>query len=288
MLTTLDIDDYDLSEAREVAATFGTGRYGYIVTPNVDHVIRHYDDAHFRTLYSHAAVVLLDSRWLAGMLAVFKRQKLKTCLGSDLTAELFANVIYKQDRIILVGSTAEQAQQLRDQYGLQKLLHIDPPMNFVANPAAIEACLQQIEAIGTFRFCFLAVGSPQQEVIAHQLRERGIAKGLALCVGASVDFITGKERRAPQWMRALALEWLHRLIQNPRRMAKRYLIRDPRIFLLLPFIQLRIRSPVVTAAMRNAATLPRMDPVEPSQGKTICPPQASVRVTMIAGRIQQL
>ena len=75
-----------------------------------------------------------------------------------------------------------------------------------------------------------AVGSPQQETIAQMLRTRGVARGLALCIGASLNFITGVEKRAPVWMQKMALEWLYRLMQDPRRLARRYLVRGPRIF----------------------------------------------------------
>jgi exopolysaccharide biosynthesis WecB/TagA/CpsF family protein len=112
-------------------------------------------------------------------------------------------------------------------------------MNFVRDPVAIDACVREVESLSPFRFCFLAVGSPQQEIVAQELKMRGIARGLALCVGASINFVTGIERRAPPWMRRIGFEWLYRLAQNPKRLAYRYLVRGPRIFLLLRRIELR-------------------------------------------------
>jgi len=241
MAIVLDIDDYDLTEALEIVSRFGVERYGYIVTPNVDHVIRHYQDSRFRDLYRQAAYVLLDSRFLAHTVGLVRRQILRVCLGSDLTTSVLRTVVKPFDIAVLVGGAAAQAQELRIRFGLKALHHIDPPMNFIGDPAAVETCLRDIEAASPFRFCFLAIGSPQQEIIAQKLKERGIARGLALCVGASIDFITGIERRAPVWMQNLGFEWLFRLMQNPKRMAKRYLLRGPRIFLLLPRIELRLR-----------------------------------------------
>jgi exopolysaccharide biosynthesis WecB/TagA/CpsF family protein len=245
MPNVMNIDDYDLSEAQEIVATFGTERYGYVVTPNVDHIIRHHDDAQFRTLYSNAAYVLLDSRFLAHIVGLFKQQSLRVCLGSDLTTCLLESVIKPHDVAVLVGGTSEQAQMLRARFELKALHHVDPPMNFIYDAAAVDACLREVEAASPFRFCFLAIGSPQQEIIAHQLQQRGIARGLALCIGASINYITGSERRAPRWMQKLGLEWLFRLLQNPKRMAKRYLVRGPRIFLLLSRIKLRLRRPIL-------------------------------------------
>jgi len=237
----LDIDDYDLEEALKVVGGFGTDRYGYVVTPNVDHVIRHYQDRNFRALYAQAAYVLLDSRFLAHTVGLVKRQVLRVCMGSDLTCAVLSSVIKPLDVVVLVGGTAAQAQILRERFGLRALHHIDPPMNFIRDPIAIETCLREIEAVSPFRFCFLAIGSPQQEIIAQKLKNRGIARGLALCVGAAVNYLTGIEERAPQWMQQAGFEWLFRLLQNPRRLAKRYLVRGPIIFLLLWRIELRVR-----------------------------------------------
>jgi exopolysaccharide biosynthesis WecB/TagA/CpsF family protein len=258
MANVLTIDDYDLAEALRVVAGYGSDRFGYVVTPNVDHVIRHYYDAQFRFLYAQAAYVLLDSRFLAHTVGLVKRQILRVCLGSDLTTAVLHNVIRPQDVTVLVGATAVQAQQLRTKFGLRALHHVNPPMNFISDPAAVEACVRDIEAVGSFRFCFLAIGSPQQEIIAQKLKERGIARGLALCIGASVDFVTGIEKRAPNWMQQLGFEWLFRLLQNPRRMAKRYLVRGPIIFLLLWRIELRLRKQTTAPADNkdNSGSLP--------------------------------
>lgn len=243
MTDVLDIDDYDLRGAVRAAAAYGTERYGYVVTPNVDHVIRHYQDLEFRALYAQAAFVLLDSRFLATIVRLFKRQTFRVCLGSDLTTQVLCNVIEPLDVTVLVGGTVAQAQALRDRFGLKALHHVDPPMNFISDPAAMESCLRAIEAASPFRFCFIAIGSPQQEIIAQQLKVRGSARGLALCVGAAINFLTGIERRAPPWMQRSGLEWLFRLGTNPRRLARRYLLRGPIIFLLLRKIEFRVRKP---------------------------------------------
>jgi UDP-N-acetyl-D-mannosaminuronic acid transferase (WecB/TagA/CpsF family) len=145
---------------------------------------------------------------------------------------------------VLIGASAEQAEVLRRQFGLGDLRHHNPPMGFIHDPDAVEACLQFVEANAPFRFCFLAVGAPQQELIAQRLKARGAARGLAFCVGASVDFLTGVERRAPLLMRKLGMEWLFRLVQNPRRLARRYLVRGPRLFALLAATHVEIREPL--------------------------------------------
>ena len=79
---------------------------------------------------------------------------------------------------------------------------------------------------------FLAIGAPQSEIVCQQLKQSGQARGLALCIGASLEFITGEKKRAPVWMQRCSLEWLHRLLSEPHRLAYRYLIKGPAIFII--------------------------------------------------------
>lgn len=244
MTNVLEIDDYELREALAIIGAFGSDRFGYVVTPNVDHVIRYFEDARFRELYAGATLVLLDSRFLAHIVGLMKRRRYRVSAGSDLTAAVLSGLIKPGDVAVLVGGSAQQVIELRTRFGFVALHHINPPMNFISDELAVEACLREIEAASPFRFCFLAIGSPQQEIIAHKLKQRGIALGLALCIGASINYITGLEKRAPRWMQMVGSEWLFRLLQNPRRLSRRYLWRGPRIFLLLPRVELRLRRPV--------------------------------------------
>ena len=224
------LDDFDLEGFLAVAARYGSSRFGFVVTPNVDHMIRCHEDAAFRSRYASADFALLDSRFAARLLRVVKGLRLPVCTGSDLTEALFRKVIAPEDRIVLIGGSPEQAAQVAARFGLRNVCHHNPPMGFILDPAAVEHCLTFVEQASPFRFCFLAVGSPQQEMLATLLRQRGIARGLAFCIGASLNFLTGGERRAPHWMQQMSLEWLYRLAQDPRRLWVRYLVRGPRIF----------------------------------------------------------
>jgi exopolysaccharide biosynthesis WecB/TagA/CpsF family protein len=241
-LLDLELDDYDLAEFAGVAATFGCARYGYVVTPNTDHLIRFHDEQSFRHLYQEASFVLLDSRFLSYVFGLAKGVRPPVCAGSDLTAELVTKIITPDDTIVLVGGSEVQAEYLKQHYGLGGLRHYNPPMGFIRDPEAVEACLSFVENHSPFRYCLLAVGAPQQEMLAQKLKSRDKARGLALCIGASINFLTGGERRAPRWMQSAGLEWLFRLLQDPRRLAKRYLVRGPRMFLLLRKIKIVLRT----------------------------------------------
>ena len=243
MVAVLNLDNYDLPGFMPVVATFGSERFGYVVTPNVDHVIRFHDDEIFRDTYGSASYVLLDSRVLALLLKMSTGLIAPVCPGSDLTTQLFRTVIAPTDRVVIIGSTDLQARTLAREFGLLDLRHFNPPMDFIRDAAATETCLAFIEACSPFRFCLLAVGSPQQEIIAQQLKRRGRARGLALCIGASINFLTGDEQRAPAWMQRAALEWMYRLLSDPARLARRYLIRGPRVFGVLRNLRIGMRSP---------------------------------------------
>jgi len=243
-----EVDDYDLESFTPLAATFGHERFGYVVTPNVDHLVRYCEDATFREHYCNADYVLLDSRFAARLLRLVKGVKLRVCTGSDLTAALFSRVVTSSDRVVLIGGTPEQATTIRMLYGLANVYHHNPPMGFASDPQAVQECVRFIETHSPFRFCFLGVGSPQQEALAALLQTRGIARGLALCVGASLDFLTGSEKRAPQWMQQMSLEWLCRLARNPKRLARRYLVRGPRFFGYLRRVRFVSRPSAVRSA----------------------------------------
>jgi N-acetylglucosaminyldiphosphoundecaprenol N-acetyl-beta-D-mannosaminyltransferase len=83
------------------------------------------------------------------------------------------------------------------------------------------------------RFSFLAVGSPRQCKVAHAVTHRGRARGTGLCIGASLLFLSGHEQRAPRPVQRAGLEWVWRLAQDPRRLARRYLVDSPVVLRLL-------------------------------------------------------
>jgi exopolysaccharide biosynthesis WecB/TagA/CpsF family protein len=241
MAIVLELENQDLGQFVRTAARFGMDRFGYVVTPNADHIIRYHDDPAFRTTYGDAEYVLSDSRFLSHLLALTRRLHVPVCAGSDLTEQLIARVMRPDDRLVLVGGSAEQAAILAKEFGLANLRHINPPMGFINDSAAVARVVEFIEEQSPFRFCLLAIGSPRQEIIAQRLKQRGVARGLALCIGASIDFLTGQERRAPRVLQKLGLEWIFRLLQSPRRLAGRYLIRGPRVFNVLRRIEIRLK-----------------------------------------------
>ncbi|MBP2293372.1 WecB/TagA/CpsF family glycosyltransferase [Azospirillum rugosum] len=207
--------------------------FDYVVTPNVDHVVRlNHADRSTRPLYDRAILSLCDSRVLHRLCRLHPDRVSAIVTGSDLTEAMFERIIDPTDRICVIGCRAQAIEAIRKRYGLHNLYHYDPPMGFASSEAEIRRCLDFVEQ-NPARFVFLAVGSPRQELLAWRLAEEGRATGLGLCIGASLNFLAGEERRAPVWMRHAGFEWLHRLSADWERLWRRYLVSGPRIVPLL-------------------------------------------------------
>lgn len=232
-LLGLDFADLDLHAVLALLASRPAGApFAYLVTPNADHLVRlARDPARYGPLYAKAEWRLLDSRVVARLARVLGLVAPPVVPGSDLTPQLLERVAEPGEVIAVLGGSAQTVAALQARYGLT-LLHHDPPMGFDADPVAFEAALRFIEASGA-RFHLLCVGSPRQEILAQALAERGVARGTALCVGASLRFLSGEERRAPRLVQRAGFEWAWRLVQDPRRLARRYLRDDPAILGLL-------------------------------------------------------
>jgi exopolysaccharide biosynthesis WecB/TagA/CpsF family protein len=228
----LDFNALTLDQALDLCVAKGTAHdpFVYLVTPNVDHVQRlHRSGEDVWSLYRGAWLCLNDSQIIA-KLAKLRGLTLPAIPGSDLTEQLFLRGRVKpDDPVTLIGGTDVIAEALRVRFGLTRLSHYAPPMGFVKSPAEVEKCVRLI--LDT-PFVFLAVGSPRQEIVADAVARTGEGVGVGFCIGASFEFLTGAKARAPRWMRNLSLEWLHRLLSDPRRLWRRYLVDAPRIFLV--------------------------------------------------------
>lgn len=224
------IDDL-LAVMARIEARKPMSAFEYVVTPNVDHLIRLGNmRSDLWPAYRQAWLTLCDSRILRH-LARWADVRLSIVPGSDLTEAVFGRLLRRDDRIAIVGGSAEAIQQLRDRYDLDNVIHHNPPMGFVNDPVAFAQAVRFIDKTRA-RYTILAVGSPQQEILAYRVKRLGTSVGIGLCVGASLDFLTGRQSRAPRLMQRLSLEWLYRLLANPGRMWRRYLVDGPLIFAL--------------------------------------------------------
>lgn len=215
------------SAAEEILANAGQP-FRYVVTPNVHHVVKLQDlGDDVKAKYAAAWRVYCDSRILS-RLARLCGLDLSVITGSDLTARLVALANERKVKIAIIGPSQSDCAKLGARFPGLDIVSYTPPMGFIGSEAEVQKCIDFVVGSGA-GLVFLAVGMPQQEILAQKLAEHPAAKGVGLCIGASIDFLTGKQARAPLWMQEHGLEWLHRLLSDPARLAKRYLIECPRI-----------------------------------------------------------
>jgi exopolysaccharide biosynthesis WecB/TagA/CpsF family protein len=223
---TLDFADGDRPALLARVADMARGQaYAWVVTPNVDHVIKLMDGRVEPEVYGAADLKICDSRILAH-LARLRGKKLAVYPGSDLTADLLAS-----DHHLTIGVFGPDRAAFDDlvaRYPRRRFTFIDAPVLTPGTPGWIAAV--DAAARADWDVLLACISFPKQERFAHALRAAGRKRGVALCVGASVDFLTGRQQRAPRIYQRLSLEWLHRLLTQPRRMFRRYVIEGPAIF----------------------------------------------------------
>ncbi|AOL22380.1 WecG/TagA-family glycosyltransferase [Erythrobacter litoralis] len=219
--------------AAELERLSRSAAFSFVVTPNVDHLVLLHDEESeiaelFRQACAAACFRLCDSRVLK-ILARSLGMPLEVVTGSDLTAYLFKRGKLDGKTVALIGGDAAMQEELGLRYPAVGIVQHIPPMGVLNNPDAIDK-IEEFLANSQSEYALFAVGAPQSEIIALKCQSAGRSRGVALCVGASIDFLLGRKPRAPIWMQRLSLEWLFRLLSEPRRLARRYLIVAPRIF----------------------------------------------------------
>ena len=213
----------------EIDKFINDGEYHYIVTPNVDHIVKLQHDYEFKKVYDNADLILTDGMpliWYSRMLNEPIKEKLS---GSDLFPKVCELASKKNYKVFLLGAkegvAKEAAQRLEKKYkGLNIVGTYSPQFGFEENYQEIENI---INIINESKPDILAVGlgAPKQEKFLYEYRKL-LKVPVSLAIGASIDFEAGNIKRAPIWMQKSGFEWLYRLLKEPKRMYKRYLIED--------------------------------------------------------------
>lgn len=173
--------------------------------------------------------------------------RLPLAAGSDLTVALLRSGFDPEEPVTVIGGDKTLEALLRSELGLRRLALFDPPFGFYNSEAGLDEAAAFVEAHPA-RYVFLACGGPQSEMLALRIQERGRATGLGLCVGASLKFVTGQAKRAPIVFQLLGLEWLHRLLSEPRRLWRRFIYEQ----LPVLWVALRFRvSPALASDHRR-------------------------------------
>jgi len=198
----------------------------YVVTPNVNHVVKLHGDEKFRHAYSGAALVLADGKPVVLASRLLRQPIPETVPGSDLVPALFEEGQARGGlRVFLLGAEPGVAEcaAIRVQArwpSVRVVCTYSPPFGFERNYTENRKILRQIRHCNP-ELLVVGLGAPKQELWVHQHIEEINAK-VTICAGATIDFLAGHKARAPLLMRRFGLEWLHRLLTEPGRLFKRY------------------------------------------------------------------
>jgi len=208
----------------EVTTRLAQGQGFALATLNLDHLVKLATDPGFHAAYLAQDLVVADGNpivWLSRL----ARKPVTLMPGSDLVIPLAQWAAAAGHSVALVGSTDDSLRQAAAALqqavpGLRVACTIAPPFGFDPTGPGADTILHKVAQSGA-RMCFIALGAPKQEVFAA--RGRFITPNLGFAsIGAGLDFLSGSQVRAPLWVRKLALEWLWRLLGQPRRMFMRY------------------------------------------------------------------
>jgi N-acetylglucosaminyldiphosphoundecaprenol N-acetyl-beta-D-mannosaminyltransferase len=237
-ILNIDIDNYPFKVFLEKLEE------GVVVTPNIDHFVKLQSDREFYDCYRQSEHIVCDSRvvQLLWKLLYPGRGIVEQIAGSDL---LPAYCLHHKDntsnvRVFLLGGTVESVQMAKESLNRKAANDIvvgaySPPFGFENDEAEGDRIIRFVNESSATALA-VGVGAPKQEKWIQRHKHRMLGVKVFFAVGATIDFEAGKVKRAPRWMVNAGLEWFYRMMQEPRRLLKRYLVDD------LPFFWLALKQ----------------------------------------------
>lgn len=212
---------------QRVIDALALGQGGWVITSNLDHLRRSRIDTDFHSMLSEANMVVADGMPLLWAARIQGTPLPDRVTGSSLVSTL-ARAASKAGRSLYLfggdpGAAEGAARQLRSRWPELRIAGCCcPPVGFEHD---LEQAGRITDALVTARpdIVYVALGSPKQERLIRKLRHR-LPSAWWIGVGISLGFLSGQVHRAPRWMQRAGLEWAHRLVQDPPRLAGRYLV----------------------------------------------------------------
>jgi N-acetylglucosaminyldiphosphoundecaprenol N-acetyl-beta-D-mannosaminyltransferase len=227
----LRFDALDLAQTVAVIErALARGTRGYVVTPNVDHVVQYCRNPAYRAVCDAAALRLADGMPIVWASRLLGRPLPARVAGSDLLPALCQTAAARGYTVFLLGGAAgvpeRAATRLRTRFpGLRIAGLHAPPDRFAPDAgAAAAAAVAAVNAVKP-ALLFVGLGAPKQELWVHRYWQR-LDATVAVCCGAAIDYAAGARIRAPLWMQRAGLEWVWRLSREPGRLWRRYLVQD--------------------------------------------------------------
>ena len=228
---------------RKIDDFIAAGRPHLVATANVDHVIEALGDVEFRRIYQALDLVVVDGVPLLWAARFLGRPLIERVNGTDLFVRLCAHASRRGYRVFFLGAApgvaVRAARRLRRRHpALQIVGTYAPPFGFDTDDGENQRIVEMVRQARP-DILFVGLGAPKQEKWAYRhLEELGVP--VTIGVGASFEYVAGETSRAPRWMQRSGLEWLYRVLSQPGRYWKRYLVRDVQFFPLLLREKLRL------------------------------------------------
>lgn len=245
----IKIDAIRMNEAVASVRTWimnDDGECRYVVTPNVDHTVLLQENKELAKAYESAHLILADGHPIVWASRLLRKPLPERVPGSELVPALFDSFNENgQLKVFLLGALpgvgAIAAANMKQQWpNVQTVGVYSPPLGFEKDPEECNYILGRI-ALTRPDLVIVGLGAPKQEIWTNRHYKQMNAKA-ALCVGATIDFLAGEQKRAPVWMQKSGIEWLHRMCSQPKRLVKRY-AKDAWIFPQLVWRQMFSKQP---------------------------------------------
>jgi exopolysaccharide biosynthesis WecB/TagA/CpsF family protein len=214
---------------------------GVLVTPNVDHLVKLQNDREFYNIYKKADYITVDSKIVFIAMKFLGRPVKEIITGSDFFPSFYN--YHKNNnniRIFLLGAApgvAEKALKIiNSKVGREIVVGAhSPSFGFEKNENECQNIVNIINST-TANVLVVGVGAPKQEKWIFKYKDKLVKINIYLAIGATIDFEAGNIKRAPKIFQKFALEWLYRMMKEPKRLWRRYLIED------LPFFSLILKQ----------------------------------------------
>lgn len=211
---------------------------GVVFTPNLDHLMKIQKNYQFYLAYKKADYVVCDSKVLMYAFKFLGTPIQEKISGSDLFPAFYNYYKHdKQVKIFLLGGIGETAtlaqQKINAKVGRDMVISTySPPFGFENDEQECQHIIELINNSGA-NVLAIGVGAPKQELWLDKFKHRLKNVKTFFAIGATINFEAGYVKRAPKWMSEIGLEWLYRLLCEPQRLWKRYLLDDIPFFWLV-------------------------------------------------------
>ena len=221
------LDNITAAEALDyIDEWIASRKRGCIITPNCDQIVQIEKNPSLKPIWNSAELLLADGHPLLWFAKWYKTPLKEKINGSSFTPELCRRAAEKGYSVFLLGAAPgvakKAAENLQKTYpGLRIAGTFSPSYGFEKNP-------EEVESINTMLrnshadILILGLSGPKQEIYSYENMEKYDIP-VTINAGATIDFLAGNKKRAPKWMVDNGLEWLYRMIKEPKRVGKRVL-----------------------------------------------------------------